>query len=309
MEQVLDRGNDAPHGVGGLDIRSCNVTAADETTDTMYGIPIVGEGSPHLTLVANEGTEKEISIRCRRAVTLIGSRDKCKILLRHDRVSQVHAVIINSGTKLVVVDLLSRTGTRLNGLKIEHEHLTQGDTLEIGPWSFRVGIDVDQVLDDSDVHKLGLDPSPRAVALEHKKTGRILKPNRDECTIGRLSGCDIVTDDIRVSRCHAVLLTYFGQPAIADLLSRNHTLVNDSPVAFRMLNADDVITVGESSFIVRLVNALPDNVSGNGKAKRKKGSVDAEHLTDQINIKETEGSQRWRLAEKMEKIEKVARKG
>jgi pSer/pThr/pTyr-binding forkhead associated (FHA) protein len=282
------------------------MTAIDNTGNPQNDIPIVGEGSPHLTLVVGEGTEQERSIKCRRAVTLIGSRDHCKIVLRHDRVSQVHAAIVNNGTKLILIDLLSRSGTRLNGLKIDHDELSHGDTLDIGPWTFRVGLETDDVHDDSDIHKLGLDPSPKAVALEHKETGRVLKPNRNECTIGRLAGCDIAVDDPRISRCHALLVDYFGQPAIFDLLSRNHTLVNDIPVVFHMLKADDIITVGESSFIVRLVNAMPNKVVGNGKPKAKKSSVDAGHISDLINIKDTESSQRWRVADKAEKIKKVA---
>ncbi len=285
------------------------MTANDETTHALQGIPIVAEGAPRLHLVAHEGTENETRIRCRRAVTLIGSREHCKITLRHDKVSGVHAAVINDGSHLVAVDLVSRTGTLLNGLKLEHERLSHGDALSVGPWEFRVEIEVGSHEGNGDMHPHGLEPSPHVVALEHKDTGQILKPNRDACTIGRRAGCDIAITDNRVSRCHSLLLTYYTQPAIADLLSRNHTLVNGRPVPFTRMHDGDVITIGETSFIVRAVNALPDPASGNGKASAGNGSKSAERVPDLINIQETEGSQRWRVADSLDKVQKVARKG
>ena len=251
---------------------------------------------PRVQLVTDHG---ETRVDCRRVVTLIGSREGCKVRLRHPRVSPIHAAIVNDGSHVLAIDLGTRSGTLLNGLKLEQDRLNDGDVIAIGTWEFH--IELEEPCDDtqSDVHPFALDPSPHAMALEHVETGRTLYPNRDVCTIGRRSGCDIVIPDDRVSRVHALLLNYFGHPAICDLLSRNQSWVNDEAVSFQMVNNDDVIAFGDSQFRVRLVgSSVVENAAKGNNGKTKPVVVEPEeHPPDEVNIEETESSQRWRIAE------------
>lgn len=258
--------------------------------------PMTPSAGSRVQLVTDHG---ETRVDCRRVVTLIGSRPGCKIRLRHPKVSPIHVAIVNDGAHVLAVDLGSRSGTLLNGLKLEQEQLNDGDVLGIGTWEFHV--ELEEACDDtqSDVHPFSLDPSPHAMGLEHVDSGRVLYPNRDVCTIGRRSACDIVISDERVSRVHALLLNYFGQPALCDLLSRNHTWVNDEVVSFQMINHDDVIAFGDSRFRVHLVgSSVAERASkgGNGEAKPVVMKPQ-EHPPDEIDIEETESSQRWRIAE------------
>lgn len=263
-----------------------------------------------MRLIAQPGTRRETVIACRRVVTLIGSRDGCKICLRHPKVAPLHVVLVNSGTGVYGVDLVTNQGTHLNGLKMEHEALSDGDDLEIGPWTFRV--DIEQPTHDThaDLHPFPLDPTPHVAALEHLATGRILQPNREQCVVGRRSGCDITLDDKRVSRTHALLLSYFGHPAVFDLLSQNQTLVNDEPVTFRVLENDDIVAFGHSRFRVRLVGssvgrrpARPQDSPGNGLSLSN-GNQDYE--PDEVDIATVEGSQRWSIADRLEKTGRKA---
>ena len=156
---------------------------------------------------------------------------------------------------------------------------------------------------DADAHPFGLEPSPHVVALEHVGSGRLLQPNRNVCVLGRRNGCDITIADNQVSRVHALLLSYFGRPAVFDLLSTNQTSVNDRPVQFQILENDDVIKIGESSFRVRLA----DSPVGRGAPGLKIATdttveLDPEERPDDIiDIQATESSQRWRIAEKLQK--------
>jgi pSer/pThr/pTyr-binding forkhead associated (FHA) protein len=242
-----------------------------------------------------EGT----TIDCRRVVTILGSRKGCKVNLRHPKISAVHVAIVNTGSDVFAVDLVTKSGTLLNGLHMEHERLSDDDILTVGPWRLRVEIQKPGVRGQDDLHPFDLEPSPHVVALELVATGRILRPNRDVCLVGRRSGCDITISDRRISRAHALLLTYFGQPAIVDLLSQNQTHVNDVPVRFKPLVNDDVITVGETQFRAKLVGSAVSEKNSNGR-KAGEGKIvlaPPEECTDQINIEEVEGSQRWRIAD------------
>ncbi len=265
--------------------------------------PIVATAAPRFSLVANAGKANERKIPCRRVVTILGRRRGCKVVMQHRHVAGVHVAIVNDGSGLTAVDLVTTHGTLLNGLKMEHEPLNDGDVLACSAWEFHVNIESPAHSGDADAHPFGLDPSPHVVALEHVATGRLLHPSRDVCVIGRRNGCDITIADNQVSRIHALLLRYFGRPAIFDLLSTNQTSVNDRPVQFQCLRDGDLIEIGESSFRVRLADSrVGQEAAGLKIATDTTVELEAEEPTeDMIDIKATESTQRWRIAEKMEK--------
>ena len=245
------------------------------------------------------GAKGESSIECRRVVTLIGSRPGCKVHVPNPKVAPVHVAIINDGSRILAVDLVTTTGTLLNGLKMEHECLNDGDVLKIHAWEFRVRIQKPVHNGPNNAGALDLDNSLDVIALKELPTGRVLKPGRDLCVIGRRNGCDIVIPDDKVSRVHALLLTYFGYPAIFDLLSSTRTYVNDEPIAFRHLRDDDIVMIGESTFRARLIGSVV--VERAARDPRTAGkSVDLrvdEIPPDLIDIETTESKHRWRIAD------------
>jgi pSer/pThr/pTyr-binding forkhead associated (FHA) protein len=151
------------------------------------------------------------------------------------------------------------------------------------------------------------------VHLEHIESGRVLQPNRNACLIGRRNGCDIVLAEPDVSRSHALLINYRDFPAIVDLASTIGTKVNDEPVVFRVLKDGDMITIGSSQFRVRIVStAVPKAPKPAMKPQEDIEEPAApimveEPEPDLIDIKSVEGSQRWRIAENVDKLEKAGR--
>lgn len=267
------------------------------------GNPLATGSSQRLFLTLYPGTDHESQIRCRRVVTLLGSRRGCKFHLRHRRISPLHVAIVNDGNQVVAVDLVTPQGTYLNDLKLGHERLDNGDMLNIATWKLRVDL-----RDASDATNPGVDPvaleiAPSTVALEHVGTGRLLQPNRDVCVLGRQNGCDVVIDDTSVSRVHALLFNYFGHPTIFDMLSRNETFVNDEPVGFCVLKDKDIITIGETLFRARVVgSAVTPQAPTNKRAPDGTAALTPEQVKgDMIDIRAAEGAQRWRIADKTPK--------
>jgi len=245
-------------------------------------------------------------IECRRCVTLLGSRTGCKIVLKRKTVAPAHVAIVNTGAHIYAVDLVTKHGAQLNGLKMEHEELHDGDVLDIATWSFRIDIAQPVRSDEADVHRFDLDPTPHIVALEHMDSGRILQSNREVCVVGRRSGCDIVISDSQVSRTHCLLFDYLGHPAVFDLLSRNETWVNDNAVAYHELKDNDLLGIGDTKFRLRLVESKVGKVDSNGKSKEA-ASIVLEPRSipaDEIDIESTEKSQRWRIVENLERAAK-----
>jgi len=271
-------------------------------------VPAIPDYAPHVSLLVRKAHEPGLRIGCNRIVTLVGSRHGVRVNLQCDKVAPVHLAIVNDGTDVYAVDMLSPTGTLLNGLKMQHEKLSDGDRLEIGSFDFAVEISRPPRNGNGDIH-LDLEPAPQAIALEHLDTGRILQPNRSVCLIGRRHGCDVVLDDTQVSRAHALLLVVKDRPAVMDLLTPAKTSVNDEPVSFRMLSDGDVLTVGDARFRVRVVQpkswANPPASPSKSAATKAAPPAAPTAVTDLIDIKATEGSTRWRVAEDLEKLEKA----
>ena len=280
---------------------------------TFHGLPYADAAGPSVQLSVYRGPEEGQPVDCRRVVTLIGSRAGCKLRLDHPLVSPVHAALVNDGVDVYAVDLVSSRGTKLNDLRMEYERLKDGDVLTIEPWAFRVGLRGQGSSADTPSRGLALEFAPSIVALEHMDSGRVLKPHRRVCTIGRRSACDIQVDDTGVSRAHALLFTQSDHPVIVDLLSSNGTFVNDEPAPFRSLADGDVVRVGETQFRVRIVvptaaepktksargivpnGSAPSNPASNGRA------APAKIEDDLVDIQSVEGSQRWHIADKLDK--------
>ncbi|RME36266.1 MAG: FHA domain-containing protein [Planctomycetota bacterium] len=262
--------------------------------------PIVSGSAPRLSLVIHAGRPEERVVRCQRVVTLLGSREGCKILLKHRRVAPVHAAIVQTGGRVLAVDLVTRSGSRLNDLQLSCETLHDGDRLGIHKWEFVARIETPGrvPLDDDLVEAVHEHPG---VVLQHVETGKTLKPQREVCILGRRQGCDIAVGDKRVSRVHALLLTYLGRPAVFDLLSLNGTFVNEEPVVFRLLEDGDELRLGASVFRVQV--PAPAGAGDNGRSAAATDVLRSPEDTasDLVDIAAAEGTQRWRIAEKLEK--------
>lgn len=267
--------------------------------------PVVRKTAPAFEFILEmpPGTKQRIALR--RVVTLLGTREGCKLKLKHPKVSPVHAAVINDGFRVWAVDLGSESGTKLNDLPLECEELADSDRLAIQGWTFRLRFDAGS--GGTQIYGGDLDMEPEGVALEHVRTGKILKPNRTVCLIGRRQGCDIAIHEDRVSRVHALLFSYLGRPSIADLLTENGVYVNDERVLFRRLASGDVIGIGESRFKVHFLGAGVEvkPSKGNGKAQAPPVKLAPEEVPpDLIDIQDTEGSQKWQIADHLDEAER-----
>lgn len=279
--------------------RGTKLTAS--SSSKVASAPIAPTSAPRVKMTVFRDGEMLQQIDCRRVVTLIGSRAGCKIHVKHACVSAVHLAIVNTGEKIIAIDLMSKRGTMLNGLRLEHEELVDGDVLDIKPWQFRINIQQPPSYIMDDKHPVDAD-TPEMVALEHVESGRVLRPERDVCLVGRRLGCDIHIDDDRVSRAHVLLIKLFGRPVLFDLLTRNHTEVNGKRVGYHALADDDIVTVGTASFRVKMVgrSSPPPALPGGPDDSPLLAPIavdPGETGSDLLDIEEVESTQSWNIAE------------
>ena len=119
-----------------------------------------------ITIRVLEGLERgRVYARLPTPVT-IGREDDNDIQLNDDRVSRFHSKLQMDGGKIILTDLDSTNGTRVNGHPIQIRVLQPGDVLAIGRCLLQVG----------DVRMAGSTSNSPAEALE-RSTAQI---NRDE---------------------------------------------------------------------------------------------------------------------------------
>jgi pSer/pThr/pTyr-binding forkhead associated (FHA) protein len=77
-----------------------------------------------------------------KPVLLVGRHEECDIQLNSRKVSRKHCIIAQVGDALVVRDLGSTNGIRVNGVRVEDGTLRTGDELTIGNFRYQVQVDL-----------------------------------------------------------------------------------------------------------------------------------------------------------------------
>jgi pSer/pThr/pTyr-binding forkhead associated (FHA) protein len=77
-------------------------------------------------------------IDLQRPILLIGRHLDCDVRLNTPKISRRHCCVAMAYDRLLIRDLGSRNGVRLNGRVIEEARLESGDEIAIGPILFRL---------------------------------------------------------------------------------------------------------------------------------------------------------------------------
>lgn len=77
-------------------------------------------------------------IEVTKELTVVGRKEECDLQLDHKSVSKLHCVIVKTDGLLLVRDLGSTNGTRVNGQRIRRAALLPNDKLTIANYTFRI---------------------------------------------------------------------------------------------------------------------------------------------------------------------------
>ncbi len=99
-----------------------------------------------------------------KEMTLIGRQDECDVRLDHKSVSKMHCVLVKTDGLLLLRDLGSTNGTRVNGTRVRRAALLPNDKLSVANFHFRVlfgaalvaeeQVDQTQAIDPKEVEKM-----------------------------------------------------------------------------------------------------------------------------------------------------------
>jgi pSer/pThr/pTyr-binding forkhead associated (FHA) protein len=118
-------------------------------------------------------------------LTLVGRKQECDLCLSHKSVSKMHCVIVKTDGLLLLRDLGSTNGTRVNGQRVRRAALLPNDNLAIAGFKFRIDLAPDvppvqpfertQPLDTSELQEMLEQKGGRGSA--HASNGAPLQPN------------------------------------------------------------------------------------------------------------------------------------
>ena len=199
--------------------------------------------NPTVTVIGKKGEERVIHLHS--PVTFFGSHREVQVRLKHHTIAPAHCAIINTGSSLILCDLASRSGTKLNGEPTTCAKLSDGDAIRVAGWKFHVGFSQrsGSGCGGSSIAAVGFDTSS-GMCIESVETGKRWADLPDIIVIGRRGACDVCLDRDGVSRSHAMICTLDGRTAIFDLKSANGLNVNGQRTLMAYLSPGDLIRIG-----------------------------------------------------------------
>ena len=249
--------------------------------------PRVLPGAKRVTASIFSGSGTGQSIDLHRAVSLVGSRSGCKLTFRHPTVSAMHCAIVNTGDEVYLRDLMSESGTYLNGLRAECEKLADGDIIRVADWEIALQIRDPETSGSTGSSVINLEPAPTVLALKVSDEP-LVKLRREVSVIGRKLGADFVVRDRQVSRAHAIVFVLNAHPVICDLLSENSIQINNEPSCFGVLHSGDTLGMGASKIRVVIPSPTIQPTRGGSSIAAGDTAQPSSDQSDLIDIRNTE---------------------
>lgn len=185
------------------------------------------------------------------AAIVLGRAPDCDVQVNDNQLSRRHCRFVPKGSSVLIEDLKSANGTRLNGVKLEKPSpLRPGDRVQLG--GAEVVFSLDGKLPDG-VPAAGEAPDSIHLALKAVPDGVTLPQyiplTADAMKVGRKAGNDVVLRATVVSGEHCELIKTGNAYRIRDLGSTNGVKINGTKVPDAILRNGDEIAFDTVSYV------------------------------------------------------------
>lgn len=189
---------------------------------------------------------------------LVGRAPSNHIVLPDRHVSANHCLLARRrlGKGFALVDVRSRQGTRVNGLRLKKGTVNVGDVITIGPFELEL-VETMSAQHPPYAGRPSADRPARLelLSLEDEAQVEVLRP-ASATIIGRDRLAHVVVDDPFVSTFHCLICLHpeddDRRPFVVDLHSGNGTYVNGRPIHRKHMRLSDTLIVGQTRFTLRL---------------------------------------------------------
>jgi pSer/pThr/pTyr-binding forkhead associated (FHA) protein len=101
-------------------------------------------------------------------LVVVGRKEECDLRLDHRSVSKMHCIIVKTDGLLLLRDLGSTNGTRVNGFRVRRAALLPNDLLAIANYKFRVYLGPDAApIKNAEQHTQHISAEEAASMLRH----------------------------------------------------------------------------------------------------------------------------------------------
>jgi pSer/pThr/pTyr-binding forkhead associated (FHA) protein len=218
-----------------------------------------------LILIGPENQDQEFTLS--KSTVEIGRATQNDIVLKDGKISRTHASIECNDQGCTLIDLKSANGTFVNEERIRRTTLSPGDTIKMGETHFRFErmtppaepevtmintmAELNHTLSQTMLETSLNDVSQSRLVIHTPEKTWEVKLIEDALTIGRHPTCDVVIDDIRLSRQHARIERKRNTFTIHDLESTNGTWMGENRIEKHKLTDGDTIRVGEAQLVFK----------------------------------------------------------
>src|SRR5215469_5504706 len=99
---------------------------------------------------------------------VVGRLEECDLRLEHKSVSKLHCVIVKTDGLLLLRDLGSTNGTRVNGTRVRRAALLPNDQVSIAHFKFRISLGPDE-------QPVPVRPHEHTQALDQQELAQLMK--------------------------------------------------------------------------------------------------------------------------------------
>ncbi len=224
------------------------------TSNTESAVPtLVGHGIV-VRAIAKEGTAKERTWVLKEPASLIGSHVHADIRFNDPAVGRSHAVIVNTGEEIVLVDLFTSAGVHVNGQPVNRTRvLHDGDAVRVGHTAFLIRIErtrpapTASAKGNRSIHPL---KSGNHLVVIQKATHARWRVDEKVVVIGRKQSAPICLEDDRMPVAQSVLFATPLGVCIYDVGSEVPLQVNHNVRKLAVLRDQDTVTIGDTDLMV-----------------------------------------------------------
>lgn len=102
-------------------------------------------------------------------LVVIGRKEDCDVRLEHKSVSKLHCVVVKTDGLLLLRDLGSTNGTRVNGTRVRRAALLPNDQVSIAHFKFKIFLGPDEP-------NPPVKPHEHTQALDQSELAKLIKP-------------------------------------------------------------------------------------------------------------------------------------
>jgi pSer/pThr/pTyr-binding forkhead associated (FHA) protein len=116
-------------------------------------------------------------------MVVVGRKEDCDLRLEHKSVSKMHCVLVKTDGLLLLRDLGSTNGTRVNGTRVRRAALLPNDQISIAHYKFRVFLGPDEAAPPS--------PEEHTQQLDSNEVAELLRKARAKAEGGADEDSDV----------------------------------------------------------------------------------------------------------------------